>query len=87
MPVAYHLNLREPAALFAARRFPIRDKDILYVSNAPFSDISKLMQLVGTVGQPAIQGVAVTRILYDRHKACCAFETENADALQLLNFG
>ncbi|MBG0794568.1 polysaccharide export protein [Methylocystis sp. H62] len=64
VPVAYHLNLREPAALFAARRFPIRDKDILYVSNAPFSDISKLMQLVGTVGQPAIQGVAVTRVLY-----------------------
>ncbi|AZG78628.1 sugar transporter [Methylocystis rosea] len=64
VPVAYHLNLREPAALFAARRFPIRDKDILYVSNAPFSDISKLMQLVGTVGQPAIQGVAVSRYLY-----------------------
>ncbi|MGD9544183.1 MAG: polysaccharide biosynthesis/export family protein [Methylocystis sp.] len=63
VPVAYHLNLREPAALFAARRFPMRDKDILYVSNAPFADVSKLMQLVNTLGQPAVQGAAVSRFL------------------------
>lgn len=61
VPVAYHLNLREPAALFAARRFSIRDKDILYVSNAPFADISKLGQLVGMISQPAVQGALITR--------------------------
>lgn len=63
VPVAYHLNLSEPAALFAARRFSIRDKDILYVSNAPFADISKLVQLVSMISQPAVQGVVVTRYL------------------------
>ncbi|WP_292531999.1 polysaccharide biosynthesis/export family protein [Methylocystis sp.] len=63
VPVAYHLNLREPAALFAARRFAMRDKDILYVSNAPFADVSKVVQLVNMVGQPAVQGIAVSSFL------------------------
>ena len=61
MPVAYHLNMREAAALFAARRFSMRDKDILYVSNAPLADIGKVVQLFQMVGQPAIQGALVTR--------------------------
>ena len=62
VPVAYHLNLREPAALFAARRFAMRDKDILYVSNAPLAEIGKVVQLVQMVGQPALQGVTISRI-------------------------
>lgn len=63
VPVAYHLNMRDPTALFAARRFPIRDKDILYVTNAPLADIGKVVRLMQMVSQPAIQGVAVTRFL------------------------
>lgn len=63
VPVAYHLNLREPAALFAARRFAVRDKDILYVSNAPLVDITRVVQLFQTVSQPAIQGALVSRYL------------------------
>lgn len=58
-PVAYHLDLRAPAALFVARRFAMRDKDILYVSNAPLTEIAKAFQLVSILTQPAIQGAAV----------------------------
>ncbi len=61
-PVAYHLNMRDPAALFLARRFAMRDKDILYVTNAPMADIGKAVQLVQMLAQPTIQGVAVSRI-------------------------
>ncbi len=61
VPVAYHLNMREAAALFAARRFSMRDKDILYVSNAPLADITKVVQLFQMVSQPAIQGALVSR--------------------------
>ena len=59
VPVAYHLDMRDPAALFTARRFAMRDKDILFVSNAPVTEIGKAFQLVSTLTQPAIQGVAV----------------------------
>jgi polysaccharide export outer membrane protein len=62
VPVAYQLNMRDPAALFLARRFAMRDKDILYVTNAPLADIGKAVQLVQMVAQPTIQGVAVSRI-------------------------
>ncbi|WP_442754238.1 polysaccharide biosynthesis/export family protein [Methylocystis sp. JAN1] len=62
IPVAYHLNMKDPSALFAARRFAIRDKDIIYVSNSPLAEVGKVVQLVQTLSQPAIQGVAVSRI-------------------------
>ena len=63
VPVAYHLNMRDPAALFAARKFAIRDKDILYVTNAPLAEIGKVAQLVHMLSQPAIQGMAVSRFM------------------------
>jgi polysaccharide biosynthesis/export protein len=62
IPVAYHLNMKDPSALFVARRFPVRDKDIIYVSNAPLAEIGKVVQLVQMVAQPAVQGMAVSRI-------------------------
>lgn len=61
-PVAYHLNMKDPGAMFAARRFVMRDKDIVYVSNAPLAEIGKVVQLIQTVAQPAVQGYAISRI-------------------------
>ncbi|MBU6525840.1 polysaccharide export protein [Methylocystis sp. MJC1] len=62
IPVAYHLNMKDPTALFAARRFAVRDKDIIYISNAPLAEIGKVVQLIQMVAQPAVQGMAVSRI-------------------------
>ncbi|MCX7900241.1 MAG: polysaccharide export protein, partial [Methylocystis sp.] len=63
VPVAYHVDMRDPAALFAARRFVMRDKDILYVSNAPLAEIGKAAQLFQTLSQPAIQAFLVARVV------------------------
>lgn len=54
VPVAYHLDMRSPVSLFLARRFAIRDKDVLYVSNAPISDIEKVLRVFGTLTSPAV---------------------------------
>ena len=59
VPVAYHLNMRDPKALFLARRFAMHDKDILFVSNAPLTEASKFFQLFLVVAQPGLQGAAV----------------------------
>jgi polysaccharide export outer membrane protein len=59
VPVAYRLDLRSPSALFTARRFAMRDKDIIYVSNAPLNEVRKVFQLVSLLTQPAISGGAV----------------------------
>ena len=53
VPVAYVINMRDPASLFLARRFSVHDKDIVYVSNSPFSDLQKVVGLIGTLTSPA----------------------------------
>jgi polysaccharide export outer membrane protein len=45
VPVVYRLKLKDASSFFLAKRFPIRNKDILYISNAPLSDVSKILTL------------------------------------------
>ena len=46
VPVIYRLNLKDPNGFFVAQSFPIRDHDVVYVSNAPLADITKFVNLV-----------------------------------------
>ncbi len=59
VPVIYRLNLREANSFFLARSFPVKDKDILYVSNSASDPVQKFLGLVGTITSPVISG-AVT---------------------------
>ncbi len=59
VPVAYLINMRDPKSLFLARRFAVHDKDIVFVSNSPYSDLTKVLGLVQAVASPAIQGASV----------------------------
>ena len=59
VPTVYLINMRDPSALFLARRFSVHDKDIVFVSNSPFSDLQKLFGLIQAVSTPAITGVSV----------------------------
>lgn len=49
IPVIYRVDLRDPAALFAAQHFPIRDEDVLYISTAPVSDLQRFMNIVSSM--------------------------------------
>lgn len=46
IPVIYRLSLKEPNGFFIAQSFPIRDHDVVYVSNAPLADIQKFVNVV-----------------------------------------
>ena len=63
VPTVYLINMREPNSLFLARRFSVHDKDIIYVSNSPFSDLQKVLGLVGTVTSPVISGAGTAATL------------------------
>lgn len=52
VPVIYRVNMRDPATLFVAQSFPIKDKDVIYVSNAPLTDFSKFLQAVSQIVYP-----------------------------------
>ncbi|WP_240698951.1 polysaccharide biosynthesis/export family protein [Sphingomonas sp. AAP5] len=48
VPVIYRVNLKDPATFFVAQGFPIRDKDVIYVSNAPLADIQKFVSVISS---------------------------------------
>ena len=52
IPVIYRVNLKDPNTLFVAQSFPIRDKDVIYVTNAPLADFQKFLQAVSQVVYP-----------------------------------
>ena len=43
IPTVYRANYRDPSALFFAQRFPIRNKDAIYVANADSVELEKFM--------------------------------------------
>src|SRR3954449_12007772 len=59
-PVIYRLDLRNAKSFFLAQRFPIEDKDIIYVANAELNELQKFFTLVNTLTGPVISGFVVT---------------------------
>ena len=55
IPVIYAFNLRDPAGYFLASSFEMRNKDIIYVSNAFTVDATKFMTYLNTINT-TIQG-------------------------------
>jgi polysaccharide export outer membrane protein len=58
-PVVYRLDLRNAKSFFLARRFPIEDKDIIYVANADLTELQKFFTLLNTLTGPVITGIVV----------------------------
>jgi polysaccharide export outer membrane protein len=54
VPVIYRINMRDPATFFVAQSFPIRNKDVLYVSNAPLADFQKFLNIVSSIAVPVV---------------------------------
>lgn len=57
VPVIYRVDLRDPNSFFVAQNFMIDNKDLLYVSNSPVSELQKILNLVFTVAYPVVTGV------------------------------
>jgi polysaccharide export outer membrane protein len=60
-PVVYRLNMRNVQNYFYAQRFPIENKDVIYVANAPMTELLKVFTLINTVTGPVITGVVTSR--------------------------
>ena len=46
VPVIYQVNLKDPATFFVAQSFPVQNRDVLYVSNAPAAELQKFLNIV-----------------------------------------
>ena len=49
IPIICNVNLRDPAGFFLARAFEIRNKDVLYVSNATSVQVTKFLLYLRTI--------------------------------------
>jgi len=58
-PVVFRLDLSDAHAYFLAQRFPIEDKDIIYVANAQLNEIRKFFDLLSTLTGPVLTGVVI----------------------------
>jgi len=61
-PVVYRLNLTDPNSLFLEQSFHIANRDLIYVSNSPSTDVQKVFAIIGggisTLGAGASIGTA-----------------------------
>lgn len=61
VPIIYQLNLRDPAGYFLATKFEMRNKDVIFASNAPTVETTKLLTylrlITATVNDPLMAAV------------------------------
>jgi len=46
IPTVYYVDLIDPAGYFYANQFSMRDEDLIFVSNAPSTDVAKFLALI-----------------------------------------
>jgi polysaccharide export outer membrane protein len=58
-PVVYRFDLADANSYFLADRFPVRDKDIIFVADAGAAQVQKLFTLLSAVTGPILTGLLV----------------------------
>jgi polysaccharide biosynthesis/export protein len=54
VPVVFRIDLTDPSSFFLMQSFPIENNDVLYVSNAPVTEMQKYLNLLFTVAYPVL---------------------------------
>jgi polysaccharide export outer membrane protein len=54
VPVVFRIDLTQPGSFFVMQSFPIENRDVLYVSNAPVTELQKFLNLLFTVAYPVL---------------------------------
>jgi polysaccharide export outer membrane protein len=64
IPVIYNINLRDPAGFFLASKFQMRNKDVIYASNALSVESSKFLSYLHLVINTAQDPIAAATSVY-----------------------
>lgn len=54
VPVVFRVDLTQPSSFFLMQSFTIENRDVLYVSNAPVTELQKFLNLLFTVAYPVL---------------------------------
>ena len=66
VPVVYRVNLRDPQGLFLTQSFRMRNRDLVYVSSAPFAEVGKVLSVFSTVAAPVASGASLYSVARQR---------------------
>jgi polysaccharide export outer membrane protein len=61
VPVIYRIDLKNPSSFFVMQSFAMNDKDLLYVSNAPITEVEKFLNVVFSVVYPVLNTRQLTK--------------------------
>jgi len=61
IPVVYRVDLSDGAVFLTAQNFPIRDKDVLYVSNASTVELQKFLNILVSAIYPVVNAGAISK--------------------------
>lgn len=61
VPVIYQIDLKDAASFFVAQSFPVNNRDVLFVSNAPAAELQKFLNIVTSIAAPVLGVINVTR--------------------------
>ena len=61
IPVVYRANFTDPSSFFYAREFPMRNDDVIYISNAGGVELTKFLNLIGLGSTTVGSGVTTAR--------------------------
>ncbi|MDH5537979.1 MAG: polysaccharide export protein, partial [Rhizobacter sp.] len=56
VPVVYRVDLTDPASFLVAQSFPMRNRDVVYVANAPSAELQKFLNIL-TASIFSVQGL------------------------------
>jgi polysaccharide export outer membrane protein len=54
VPTVFRIDLSDPNSFFLMQSFPIENRDILYVSNAPITEVQKFLNVIFSVAYPIL---------------------------------
>jgi polysaccharide export outer membrane protein len=54
VPAVYRIDLSDPRSFFLIQNFPMENRDVLYVSNAPITEIQKFLNVLFSVAYPVL---------------------------------
>ena len=52
--MAFRIDLSDPASFFVIQNFPMENRDVLYVSNAPITEVEKYLNVLFSVAYPIL---------------------------------
>jgi polysaccharide export outer membrane protein len=54
VPVIYQVDMTNPGTFFLAQSFNLKNKDVVYVSNAPAAELQKFLNIIVSIVYPLV---------------------------------